>query len=47
MEKQPIVLIGAGGHSAVVASIIEVLGIFFVVGYTAPAAGSATIFSPL
>jgi UDP-perosamine 4-acetyltransferase len=43
VEKQPIVLIGAGGHAAVVASIIEALGIFFVVGYTAPAAGAATI----
>jgi UDP-perosamine 4-acetyltransferase len=43
VEKQPIVLIGAGGHAAVVASIIEALGIFFIVGYTAPAAGAATI----
>ena len=43
MEEQPIVLIGAGGHAAVVASIIEALGTFFVVGYTAPATGSATI----
>lgn len=43
MEEQPIVLIGAGGHAAVVASIIEALSIFFIVGYTAPAAGSATI----
>ncbi|NPV27611.1 MAG: acetyltransferase [Firmicutes bacterium] len=43
MEKQSIVLIGAGGHAAVVASTIETLGSFFIVGYTAPVAGAATI----
>lgn len=43
MEKQPIVLIGAGGHAAVVASIIEALESYLVVGYTAPAGGVAAI----
>lgn len=42
-EKQPVVLMGAGGHAAVVASIIEALESFFIVGYTAPSAGETII----
>lgn len=43
MDRQPMILIGAGGHAAVVAAIAEATGRFQLVGYTAPATGNSNV----
>ncbi|WP_084413276.1 acetyltransferase [Desulfovirgula thermocuniculi] len=43
MSRQQIIIIGAGGHALMIASIIEELGAFAIVGYTAPAPGKGPL----